>query len=161
GFFGGKIGRRIVEGEMPVLADADEGDVDGAAGDQRLETATLRLAIPFPIDGVESAQRRGQPVHKALGEVAPERCRVRCRGGSVSVQVKAATFSHATPGALTSSASISNCDAPVARMIAASPFASSASRIRCAPALAALRPSSSFVGLTTTFIPRPPPVRAV
>src|SRR3954462_3397557 len=57
-------------------------------------------------------------------------------------------------GCFTSSLSISNCDAPVATMMVASPFCSSASRIHCAPWLAARWPISCLVSLVMIFMQR-------
>src|SRR5712691_5152782 len=72
---GREIGRRVVEGEVAVLADADEGQVDLAAADQLAHAARLRLRIrPVTLDEMESAGM--DAVGEALLQVTAEARRV-------------------------------------------------------------------------------------
>src|SRR5712691_7507264 len=84
---GREIGRRVVEGEVAVLADADEGEVDLAATDQLADAARLRRWIrPVALDEVEGT--RVDAVREALLEVAPEAGRVGCGQAHVLVEME-------------------------------------------------------------------------
>lgn len=55
-----EIRRRVVEGEVTVFTDADEGHIDRRAVNERAEPAALRLRITLAVDIVKCGQRQRQ-----------------------------------------------------------------------------------------------------
>ena len=84
GSVGLEIGRRIVEGEVRVLADADEGDVDGRALDRLADGAAHRVEITVAVERVK--RRDAGAVDEVLVQHAPEAGRV--IGGDADVLVE-------------------------------------------------------------------------
>ncbi len=82
-----EIGRRIVEGEVRVLADADAGDVDLGRGQQGGVAAALLLRVGgVAVEQVDGAE--GQAVEEPLAQVAPEAGRVPLGEPEVLVEVE-------------------------------------------------------------------------
>src|SRR5579859_395992 len=84
----GKVGRRIVEGEVAVLADAGEGHVDRVCCDQSVEALDLRIDVGgVAPDEVEGAQV-GQVGDKPFLEIPAEARRMGLRHADIFVEVE-------------------------------------------------------------------------
>ena len=84
---GGEIGWRVIEGEVPVFADADAGDVDAAGRQQGGVAATLLLRVGGgAVEQVDGTER--EEVEEPLAQVAPEARRVLRREPEILVEVE-------------------------------------------------------------------------
>src|SRR3954451_10637020 len=83
-----EVSRRIVEGEMAVLADAGEHHVDRMGIEHGVDTLDLTLEVRrVALDEVESAELRKAP-GEALLQIAPEARRMRIGHGDILVEMK-------------------------------------------------------------------------
>src|SRR5581483_9147870 len=83
-----KIRRRIVEREMAVLADTDEGDVDVFLPDQVPQPLAFTMRIFLGIDVMKRRQRQRQFAVETLPEVFSERRAMRYRQADIFVKMK-------------------------------------------------------------------------
>ena len=79
---------RIVEGQVPILADADKGHINRLVLNQRADASTFLMRIIFAIQVMKRRQGDGQLAHKPLPQIQPKRRRMRDRQADVLVQVK-------------------------------------------------------------------------
>src|SRR5690606_21594569 len=70
---GVEVGWRIVEGEMTVLSDTGEADVDRVASDQGAEPRALGVRGVLAVDVVKGPDRSRQLAVEPLPEIATER----------------------------------------------------------------------------------------
>ena len=130
---------RIVEGEVAVLADADERDVDGRRRERLASGPADELRILLAVEQVRhrDARRSDQPLEKILPEARRMRGRQRrCtrRDGTARPRPTA------DPCGRRARSRNWNCEAPVAAMMRALPRAATASAMSSAAEAAAARP---------------------
>ena len=161
GLLGLEVGGRIVEGEVAVLADAHEGDVDGAAREERAHARGLRRRVGgVALDEVEGA--RVDALDDPLPQVAAEARGMRVGQPDVLVEVEEhRPATSRCPASRSSASRNSNCEAPVAAMTCARALRARARRAARRPPAPPPRVAiSAFVSKTRISIAHAPPERA-
>ncbi len=85
---GGDIGRRIVEGEVPVLADPDQPDIDGAGPQQPGQAPAFALRIRGIGSDVGERCQAGHAADEALAQIAAEAGRMAVGDADVLIEVE-------------------------------------------------------------------------
>ncbi len=88
GFFGFEIGWGVIEREVSVFTDADEGDINGVFADDVVEAAAFLVPVGVGIDVVEASEWEGELADEALPEVEAEGSGVGDGDGDVFVEVE-------------------------------------------------------------------------
>ena len=93
-----EVGGRVVEGDVPVLADADAGEVDRRLADRRLEPRALGGRVRgVAADELEGAGRAGELREQPLAQESSERRGVVGGEPDVFVEVEAADLRPVDP----------------------------------------------------------------
>ena len=88
GVIGGEVGWGIVESQVAILADADEGDVNGMLHDDEAQPMAFNFGLRLAIDPVDSSGRHRQLTDEAFPEVLAKRSGVARRQTQVFIQMK-------------------------------------------------------------------------
>src|SRR5205814_1654762 len=83
-----KIRRRIVEGDVPILADADKRDIDIVLRDDLAEPAAFRLRVLLRVDKMKRRQRKRKLADETLPQIFSKTRAVRDRQADVFIEMK-------------------------------------------------------------------------
>lgn len=153
-FFGGEVGRRIVEGQVAVFADADERHIDRMLLNQFAEAEAFSGRIPFGIQIVKCPRLLRQAIDEPFLQILTKR-----RGMRLSAwrHIRRDERRRPLSNRYWRSEPIRAFElrAPVATITWATPRSAIAAWICSAPAAAARLPSSFLMAQISIFIAGP------
>ena len=86
--FGFEIGRRVIEGKVPVFTNSHERNVDDGFFNKGADPPTFRIWIDFAVEKMKGRKRERKFAHEAFPQVLPKGSVMRDREPDVLIEVK-------------------------------------------------------------------------